>query len=132
MSKEIKDYVSMMEHTLRRRMDSQAGKEELIKEYTEKMEQGLNAINRLAEIETPPTADQVCEALSEYFGETIILNPATCEFMNVNCFANDVNSVTHTKITEWFEPYNTYSIIEPLPPHLITLIGRFYEGRDEK
>ena len=44
---EIKEYVSVMEHTLRRRMDNQPGKDELIKEYTGNMEKGLLAIDKV-------------------------------------------------------------------------------------
>lgn len=57
-AKEIKNYVDVMEHTLRRRMDSQAGKEELIKKYTEKMEQGLNAIEELEAIKLKSQAQE--------------------------------------------------------------------------
>jgi hypothetical protein len=75
--KEIKNYVDVMEHTLRRRMDSQAGKEELIKKYTEKMEQGLNAIEELEEInemfdmleDVNPTYDELLKKYSRVLKE---------------------------------------------------------------
>ena len=73
------------------------------------------------------TAEEVCKALSEYWNEYILLNPATCEFMNTECFANDINKVTHRQITKWYDHYDTYLLLVPLPPHLITMIGQFYE-----
>lgn len=60
-AKEIKNYIDMMKHTLNRRMDSQAGKEELIKEYTEKMEQGLNAIEELEAIKSADSGEAMEE-----------------------------------------------------------------------
>jgi hypothetical protein len=90
----------------------------------------LNLINQviLEFALTPPSADEVCKELSEYWNEPILLNPATCEFMNIECFANDINKVTHRQITKWYDHDNTYLFLVALPPHIIKLIGEFYIG----
>jgi len=71
----------------------------------------------IAKALTPPTADEVCEALSKYWG----------------------NPVQYDERHDLFEMYvgdNTWKPIELLrmrigKPHLITLIGRFYQGLEE-
>ena len=65
---------------------------------------------------TPPTADEVCEALSEYLGEIIIFNSGS--FMNERGTA-EVCAIGGLGLVH----FNKH-----LPPHLVTLIGRFYEG----
>lgn len=62
---------------------------------------------------TPPTTEEVCEALSEYLGEEV-----------------------YYKEDRFFDDFRTIAIFVgcralihiPLPPRLITMIGRFYEG----
>ena len=70
-------------------------------------------------LETPPTADEVCKALSEY----------TDAFVS---FCGEEFEVS-------YEPYQSQSICYrekdnlhfgiQLPPYLITMIGRFYEAQ---
>lgn len=91
----------------------------------------LDKIDVIKSYLTPPTQEEVCKALSEYFEDDIILNPATNEFMNTDCFANSIDTSSHIKVTEWFEPYDNYSIMAYLPHGLIILIGRFYEGESK-
>ena len=57
---------------------------------------------------TPPTEEEVCEALSEYFGLDIMYSGG--EFI--------------PKIPE---DYHLINITIQIPPHIVTLIGRFYE-----
>ena len=63
-----------------------------------------------------PTAEEVCEALSDYLGEIIIFNSGS--FMN------------EREITEVCAIGNLGLVYfnEHLPPHLVTLVERFYEG----
>jgi len=82
-----------------------------------------NALNRLAKIETPPTKQEVCEALSEYFKEVWEYYEDSKTFAGFN---------SHKLI--WLGRYKEGDIpssLQALPPHLITMIGRFYEACEE-
>lgn len=69
---------------------------------------------------TPPTADEVCEALSEYFIDKYIC--VDNKFYNYG--GNEPKAVIY-KI-------NCSVVIRyDLPPRIITLIGRFYEGLEK-
>ena len=77
---------------------------------------------------TPPTANEVCEALSEW------LNKEVPDLFNYKVYYD--NGGFHYYNTEDFEDYlveyyevdGTMTLSVFLPPHLVTLIGRFYEG----
>ena len=86
-------------------------------------------MNKLLLIEkalTPPTADEVCKALSEYLQR------------KVNIYSDNTFYYTEQRqIGEcdeiicgygWENEHHTIAFEIDLPPHLITLIGRFYEG----
>ena len=92
----------------------------------------------LLEAKLTPTADEVCKALSMWYG---------CEDMHNNKEHDDINesyirdSFYRVKIKKDMDdkPYKVrHEIVAGgsdgitmnawLPPHLITLIGRFYEG----
>ena len=65
---------------------------------------------------TPPTVDEVCKALSEYLKEEIIYESTSFLYKGSYaevCALGNLNGVY----------FSTH-----LPPHLIALIGRFYEG----
>ena len=64
---------------------------------------------------TPPTQEEVCAKLSEYLGEEVIYV---------------ANEFVYMKRITTFGIYG-YKINIYLPPHLITLIGKFYEGLEE-
>jgi hypothetical protein len=64
---------------------------------------------------TPPTEQEVCEALGEHFGKEVTYSKKTSGFY-----------LGKKRITSYF-PHNKYLIRCYLPPHLITLIGQFYE-----
>ena len=71
---------------------------------------------------TPPTADEVCKALSEWFDEKFYYDVNQKEFYTKAL--NGQHSVVKLKNNEinfggWYV----------MPPHLITLIGRFYEAQ---
>ena len=76
---------------------------------------------------TPPTEEEVCKALSEYFEKTVYF------------FENRGFFVQRYKEKQSYRDYSlsVYSngklrIFHPFPPHLVTLIGRFYEGLDNE
>jgi len=78
-------------------------------------------MDSLKSILTPPTADEVCKALLVYddFYE-VNYRPSTRGF-----YSNDTTicylGINHNKTPIIIFEYD-------LPPHLTTLIGRFYEG----
>ena len=82
-------------------------------------------INNLQSL-TPPTKEQVCKALSVYTGEVVRYDNEEDSF--ISCY-ND-------KICCLIRYIDTSKLLVkfyiPLPPHLITMIGRFYEGIDSK
>ena len=67
-----------------------------------------------------PTADEVCKALSEFVGREVSYTNKQFHYI-----------IKNTQVLIYVtETYNnkTFSLGVYLPPHLITLIGRFYEG----
>ena len=93
-------------------------------------ERTMNKLLLIEKALTPPIADEVCKALSEHMGNNIYYNESTKEFVQKMFHGNVLNR------DEWFISYvtetygdglNTYTVNDYLPPHLITLIGRFYE-----
>lgn len=78
----------------------------------------IEAHNEIKKALTPPTADEVCEALSDYLGETVVYSCGS--FYNARetaeaCAIGNLGLVY----------FSTH-----LPPRLITLIGRFYEAQE--
>ena len=84
------------------------------------------ALNELEALKKPPTVEEVCEALSQFYKEQVSysndrhnhmfyfeksrLGIVMLLFENINFIRGDYHKTNN------------------LPPHLITLIGRFYEG----
>ena len=72
---------------------------------------------------TPPTAEEVCEAIGKHYKlddyESCLFDVNTKNIV-VNRWAEKIHIV-------WFYK-GEIRINQYLPPHLITLIGRFYEG----
>ena len=66
---------------------------------------------------TPPTSIELCDKLSDWFEEEIYFDKQSAVF-----YLDDM------AITRKDNYYNSWGIGYPLPPHLITLIGRFYEN----
>lgn len=69
---------------------------------------------------TPPTEQEVCEALGEYLKEPVWLD----DNGNIRIATQWVVNKIYLK-----GKYAGLNIQVVLPPHLITLIGRFYEGK---
>lgn len=76
---------------------------------------------------TPPTADEVCKALSEYYSKT---NYKVVYSIVDKSFRVKDNYLNHFDIAIKNDTGIMFGYNLTLPPHLITLIGRFYE--DEK
>ena len=94
--------------------------------------------NTLEQALTPPTQEEVCEALSEClikFGDGLTSNGAKeVKFSKLsNSFMlifHDLDWLYITKYEEYrtgFLTIKAQKIQIPLPPHLNTMIGKFYE-----
>ena len=71
---------------------------------------------------TPPTQEEVCEALSAWAGKKIKYLPLTDG--NYECFTDGkyhyfVNDIDCNEVIEWL----------PCPVYIMSLIGRFYENK---
>ena len=76
----------------------------------------INVFSKVSSyINATPTAEEVCKALSEYTGLTVKIDKTRatiyCKAGTIVQYENGYMKITAT-----------------LPPHLITLIGKFYEG----
>jgi hypothetical protein len=67
---------------------------------------------------TPPTADEVCKALSDYFGEEVIVDD---RFNNTVFKIKNGNNIAYMT-------GNNIQITQGLSPRLTKILGQFYEG----
>ncbi len=81
-------------------------------------------IEELEALKKPPTVEEVCKALSEHLAIDVSYGAKQFYYTieNTECIMF---------VTETYGD-GLWSINEYLPPHLITLIGRFYEGLEVK
>lgn len=85
-------------------------------EYTSILQMRYDLLkSELEALKKPPTADEVCKALSEFIDREVTYDDAKKDFVD-----GYRNSVEHFL----FDSYH----LKNIPPHLITMIGRFYEG----
>jgi len=84
---------------------------------------------RMDEMKKPPTAEEVCDALGKFYNIKVY-------YMN-----NNYHNGFHFKDSWFIVKYqndrlrfsNDYMFhVNDLPPHLLTLIGRFYEGLENE
>ena len=80
------------------------------------------ALSYIEQALTPPTQEEVCEALSEYIKRTIEYYAPAKQFV-IRC-SNGYHEIVRLHGNNEMSFDVTYC----LPPRLITLIGRFYEG----
>lgn len=86
---------------------------------------GASMLEAICDIEkslTPPTADEVCKALSEYYKEKAFYNDTEKTFYFMGGKIAYPSAFDKCRFV-----LNNYSF----PPSLITLIGRFYQGLEE-
>jgi hypothetical protein len=97
-------------------------KEELIKMRRESYRAGYEQGRFDERMESkPPTAEQeVIDKLSEYLGEPVWID--SYDYIRIA-------SQRLVKKVYYNNKYKGLDIQVVLPPHLITLIGRFYEGK---
>ena len=86
------------------------------------------ALNELESLNKSPTAEELCQALSECLAKDVSYSGVTKQFYytieNTKCI---IAFITET-YGDGLWSINGYL---HLPPHLITLIGRFYEGLEK-
>lgn len=75
----------------------------------------LEEYKKLLDKNTPPTELEVCEALSEYYGREVIY-----DYFEERFYKKGIKK-------QWVRITNLYDF-KIKAPHLITMIGRFYEG----
>ena len=68
---------------------------------------------------TPPTADEVCKALSDAIGHKVKYEEHRNKMFSTSCYMAAQYTVDGVKLGFHFKP------------HLITLLGQFYEGEIE-
>lgn len=78
----------------------------------------VDVIDLLRRSLTPPTADEVCKALSEYLDKNV-------EYFNIFGFVCD------EKVIICLFPNNILSFNDNYPPHIYSIVGRFYEGLEK-
>jgi len=83
-----------------------------------------NALNAIEQALTPPTVDEVCDALSEWFKEKY--KHVKEVIYRENHFVLSYDSGGFSSITDF-----TVMLLNEAP-HLITMIGRFYESESER
>ena len=89
----------------------------------------LSDCNDLKNYLTPPTADEVCEALSEYLERNVKMDRDNTFYYTEQRQIGECDEIICGY--GWENEHHTIAFEIDLPPHLITLIGRFYEGLEE-
>ena len=85
-------------------------------------------MDSLKSILTPPTADEVCEALSKYMKEEVKYIPHRLKKNGFYLVDSGIYLVSLGYDNQVNFSCNDWIKFNTLPPSLITLIGRFYEG----
>ena len=88
----------------------------------------LEAISELDKALTPPTADEVCKALSKELKRPVKFDGDNFYYIVQRQYYGECDEI----ICGWSYSPKELSFEKDLPPHLITLIGLFYEGLEEK
>lgn len=78
---------------------------------------------------TPPTEEEVCKALGEYLKTTVFINDEN-DIKTKRTIDNktDQNMLFQAIFIAWLDE-GVVRIFVDLPPNLITMISRFYEGK---
>lgn len=93
-----------------------------IEQDLERHKSWLNDLQiRIKELKKPPTAEEVCDVLSKYF------NVKVC-YTNNQFIMLDDNLKNNIIVTLFDGDKLLFNFYYGLPPHLITMIGRFFEG----
>lgn len=89
----------------------------------------LNNVDELEKVlYAPPTVDEMIKALSEHEKANVFYSDKTHEFYY---FEYEGKKGEYKQFIVETYGNNLWSLGVYLPPHLITLIGRFYEGLEK-
>ena len=94
--------------------------------YDEELNIIRKALTELEELKRYPTSDEVCLSIMKHYDSKIVF---------YNEMAKTFNEVHLTRNEEVVSKYTNGEVginYNALPPHLITLIGLFYEGIGEE
>ena len=78
---------------------------------------------------TPPTTDEVCEALSEYLKAKVNYIPHKIKKNGFYLVDSGIYLISLGYDNQVNFSYNDWIKFNRLPTHLVTLIGRFYEAQ---
>jgi len=84
-------------------------------------------IKELEELKRYPTADEVCEALSEWIKKNVEEALSSVRYDEKSFYYFNEYDYEENIVQKTFDENIAFGIHD-LPPRLITLIGRFYEG----
>ena len=97
--------------------------------YTENDTEYQEAAILLTSLVTPPTADEVCEELERYFYQCVgKANPYVKYIKDLKQFIYVIGDEYHEIVV--LDKHGYINFMTSLPPYLISIIARFYEGRN--
>jgi len=102
-----------------------------LKKYERELQTFTKTFELLKKALTPPTANEVCKALSEWLKEELPTLWNYKVYHDNGGFHYYNNEDYEIYLVDYDEVFERIFFPRYLPPHLITLIGRFYEGLEE-
>lgn len=93
---------------------------------TEHMKNDIDLQVEHEALKKPPTVDDVCLELSKHYKEQVSYSNETHKHLFY--FEKSKLSIVLLRYGNIYFYQNDYHRTNYLPPHLVTLIGRFYEG----
>ena len=79
---------------------------------------------------TPPTVEEVCAALSEYLEREVKISKEKSFYYSQISHCGEVDEIICGY--GWEDTHYTIGFEIDLPPHIITMIGKFYESLEEE
>lgn len=102
-------------------------KASILKQFTLGGIYKFDELNKIEKALTPPTADEVCEALKDFFKNSKYHNYIDTVYYSDKGKYFYTEDEQRNLIEMIFDNYYVHEI----PPHLIIKIGRFYEGLEK-
>ena len=91
---------------------------------------GHDDVDMVIKALTPPTEDEVCKALSEYLEREVKISKEKSFYYSQISHYGEVDEIICGY--SWEDTHYTIGFEIDLPPHIITMIGKFYESLEEK
>lgn len=93
--------------------------------YHADVQYALEKAVKLEQALTPPTEQEVCEALGEYLKRDVKYDGEYFYYSEEKRYYGECDEI----ICGWSYSPKELSFEKNLPPHLVTMIGKFYEGK---